>query len=277
MSSSMARSSILAVVIGVLLASSGLSFSSAQTPGDNALYLPLCLKSWSQTGFSYTFDESIVPSQTDLPGLSGGPPRPVGVIVGPDGTRDEFVVNEVVFHPTSRDDLAAFLAKYGGTVLRDGKPRMLEGAERPSDLPESTGWYLIRVDLRRSSLEDLSANMQAAGLSGQAAFSSQEGARLAALVARESGREVTANFIGQLDQCRVCEHPDYPDPVTGVPRNLDATTWWWMTEDDDSATPGDQGLSTGVIHAWDYVKYKGVSPCECLLYACHSGHHRHRI
>jgi len=79
-------------------------------------------------------------------------------------------------------------------------------------------------------------------------------------VARETEREVTANFIGQLDQCSICEHPDYPNPVTGAPQELDASTWWWMTEDDDPTNPGDQGLSTGIIHAWKYVKYQGFPP-----------------
>ena len=33
-----------------------------------------------------------------------------------------------------------------------------------------------------------------------------------------------------------------------------------MTEDDDPNTSGDQGLSIGVIRAWEYVKYKGYPP-----------------
>ncbi len=32
----------------------------------------------------------------------------------------------------------------------------------------------------------------------------------------------------------------------------------WFTEDSDPATPGDQGLSTGVTHAWDYLSYHGI-------------------
>jgi hypothetical protein len=187
------------------------------------------------------------------------------VIVGPDGTRDEYVVNEVIFHPAGPAELNAFLSRYGGTILRDGKPLMVEGVQKPADLPESTGWYLIRVDLGRASLDDLAANMQAAGLLGHAVFSSESAARLAALVAREAGQEVTANFIGRLDQCVICEHADYPDPGTGAPRELDASTWWWLTEDDNLSLPGDQGLSTGVIHAWDYVKYKGFPPENVLF------------
>ena len=70
--------------------------------------------------FKFTVDSGIIPSQPELPGLSGGPSRPLGVIVGPDGKKDEFVVNEVILHPKSQDDLRAFLDEYNGIVLRDG-------------------------------------------------------------------------------------------------------------------------------------------------------------
>lgn len=204
---------------------------------------------------SHSIDTTIVPSLPSLPGLSGGPPRPVGVAVGPNGQPEEFVVNEVVFQPKSAEDLNDFLAKYNGTVLRDGRPRLLPGVVPPLGLPETTGWYLIHVDLNRSTLSDLDPNMERSGLLGKWSFSSNEAARLISLVAREYGRGLSPNFLGELPQgCRVCEHPD------SATTHLDAATWWWMNEDDDPNTPGDQGLSVGVIHAWEYVKYKGYPP-----------------
>jgi hypothetical protein len=33
-----------------------------------------------------------------------------------------------------------------------------------------------------------------------------------------------------------------------------------MTEDDDPATPGDQGVSVGIVRAWDYLRYSGLPP-----------------
>ena len=204
---------------------------------------------------SPSIDTKILPSLPSLPGLSGGPPRLVGVAVGPNGQPEEFVVDEVVFQPQNAEDLNDFLAKYNGTVLRDGRPRLLPGVVPPLGLPETTGWYLIRVDLDRSSLGDIAPNMERAGLLGKWSFSSNDAARLISLAAREYGRGVSPNFLGELPQaCRVCEHPD------SATTNLDAATWWWMTEDDDPNTPGDQGLSVGVIHAWEYVKYKGYPP-----------------
>jgi len=204
--------------------------------------------------FSYVIDVSIVPSLPALPGLSGGPPRPVGVILSPDGEPEEFLVNEVIFHPDSEADLDAFLVRYGGTVLRDGTPRLIDGVEPPPGLPDSTGWYIIRVDPSLSSLDDMDANLEALGFLGSWAFSSEEAARLAALAARETDLEVSPNFLMKMDQCKVCEHPDDSGG------NVDFATRWWMTEDDNSTQPGDQGLSIGVIHAWQYLKYMGYPP-----------------
>jgi hypothetical protein len=202
---------------------------------------------------TYVIDPSLTPSQTELVGLDGGPPRPIAVVVG-SGGRDEFVVNEVTFHPNDEADLNAFLAQYGGTVLRDGTPRSIPGFPTGGN-PRSSGWYLIRVDLQRSALDDLSANLEAAGMSGQVRFSSEDAARLAALVAREMPRHaVSANPLGYPDTS--AEHPD------GSGGNIDAETWPWMTEDDDPLTSGDQGLSVGVTHAWRYLQYMGLPPSE---------------
>ena len=211
------------------------------------------------TTFRYSIDENLQPSVQQLPGIRGGPPREVGVIVNPDGTRDEFVVNEVAFRPQSQEELESFLTTYNGTVLDDGKPLIIPGAESPPPenitsniTSESSGWYLIRVDPQRSSLDDLSQNMEAVGLTGEAVFSSQDVARLTALIARESERNISPNFIARPQA--ILEHPDYGD------KNLDAETWMWMTEDDDPSTPGDQGLSIGVKRAWDYLRYMKIPP-----------------
>ncbi len=204
---------------------------------------------------SYAIDSNIVPSLPSLPGLNGGPLRLVGVALGPNGQPEEFVVDEVVFQPMSAEDLNEFLAKYNGIVLRDGRPHLLPGVLPPMDLPETTGWYLIHVDLDRSSLDDMAVNLERSGLLGHWSFSSEEAARLISLAARENSRGVSPNFLGDVAQaCKVCEH------AVSATQYLDAAKWWWMTEDDDPNTPGDQGLSIGVIRAWEYVKYMGYPP-----------------
>jgi hypothetical protein len=205
------------------------------------------------TGFTYVIDNGVNPTAPMLPGLDGGPPRLVGAVVGPDGKRDAFVVNEVVFSPESPADLQTFLARYGGRVVRDGRPLLISdsGASlAPSS--ESSGRYLIQVDLSSSSLRDIATNMTDAGLVGRFVFSSEDAVRLAAILAREKARGISPNMVAGGQQCTVCEHPDNTGGF------LDAAKFPWMTEDDDPTTPGDQGLSIGVIRAWDYLGYMGV-------------------
>jgi len=205
--------------------------------------------------FKFFIDRSIKPSQPKLPGLNCGPLRLVGVSVGPNDKQDEFVVNEVVFRPKNQDELRAFLEEYNGTILRDGTPILIPGATQIA-VPEPSGWYLIQVDLNRSSLDDFLQNMTDAKLGGTLVFSSKDAARLIALIARETrkGWKVSPNFVTKF--CTVKEHP-----ISGG-GNLNAETWWWMTEDDNSFTPGTQGLSIGVINSWNYLWYLDIPPSE---------------
>lgn len=57
-----------------------------------------------------------------------------------------------------------------------------------------------------------------------------------------------------LQELALPEHP------VSSGRNLNAENWWWMTEDDDLSRPDVQGLSIGVINAWNYLKYQGLPP-----------------
>jgi len=188
-----------------------------------------------------------------LPGLDHGPSRPVAVAVAPDGTAEMFVEDEVQFHPADQAALATLLARYGGVVLRDDTPFLAQGVTPDPNLPASSGWYLVRVDPARSALDDLAANFERGGMRGNWTFSSASAARTAALIARETSLDLAPNFLADLAECTVCEHP-----IPGG--NLDAATFWWMNEDDDLTKPGIQGLSIGVAHAWDYLRYQGYPP-----------------
>lgn len=186
---------------------------------------------------SIVIDESIVPSVSELPGLNGGPPRPVGVAVEPDGKRTEFVENEVTFVARSEQDLNYFLAEYDGVVLRGGAPET-----RP---------YLIQVNLAETSWDDLASNLAKVHDKGTFTFSSEDAAKLAALVLREaSTRTIEPNLLLYSDAIE--EHPD------GLGGFIDWETQRWMTEDNDANVTGDQGLSIGIAHAWEYLEYIGI-------------------
>ena len=184
-------------------------------------------------------DESIIPSVSELAGLNGGPPRPVGVAVEPDGKRTEFVVNEVTFMARSEQELNEFLAEYDGVIVRDGAPEALP--------------YLIQVDLTKTSWDDLGPNLAKVKDQGTFTFSSEQAAKLAALVLREAEtRTIEPNLLLSPDATE--EHPNNNPPGGFIDWEIQP----WMTEDDTPATPGRQGLSIGVTHAWNYLEYKGI-------------------
>ncbi len=192
---------------------------------------------------SYQIDISIAPSVKQLPGLDGGPTRTVAAIADAKGSRSEFVQDEVTIRTSDKARLQAFLAKYHGVILRDGTPPVIPGLQ-PRGTPQSSGDYLIHVDLAASPLDDMASNMKKAGVGGSFKFSSEKGARLAALVAREKSLRVSPNYLLHPYQA-ILEGPN--------PLGADASKWPWM-----SAAPA--GLGIGVIQAWNYLRYKGLPP-----------------
>ena len=223
-------------------------------------FIPLRMSRHVGPPATFSVDVSIAPEMPAIPGLDGGPERPLGAVVAPDGSRDEFVADEIILKPGSQAELDAFLARYGGTIVRDGTARLLPGETPAPGVPEKSGWYIIKIDPSRSTLTDFEPNLSAAGLGGDWVFSSDDAARLSALALREGSKTISPNFMGEMAQtCEVCEHP-----TTGG-GNIDAADWWWMTEDDNPAVPGEQGLSIGVTHAWEYLKYQGY-PREGVPY-----------
>ncbi len=174
-----------------------------------------------------------------LPSIAG--PRPVAAAELAHTRRDEFVEDEVLFRPRDPAELAAFIDRYHASILRDG------GKEGD----RTGGWYLLKVDLARSPFDDLADHLKGGKLTGVLRFSSERGARLIALVAREAlaGHRVEANLLWSGQS--VLEHPD-PNAPTGF---SDAETWWYMNEQDDPNAPEQYGLSIGVVHAWRFLDY----------------------
>lgn len=201
---------------------------------------------------TFRIDPKLSREKETLPGLNNGEPRPIAVVAGPTGKETEVVANEVLFHPASEKELDAFLSKYGGKVLRDGTPYVGDDLPKDHRPIESDGWYLIRVDPNLSHTDDLEQNLAAGPLVGEYRFSSEEAARFFAIFLREKDLSLGPNLV-----LRPQAIPEHPDDFGG---NLDARTFFWLTEDDDPAMPGDQGLSTGVIRAWDYLRYHGLPP-----------------
>jgi hypothetical protein len=194
--------------------------------------------------FRFCIDASLLAQQQELPGIDHGPERHGVVVIDPQGRQIQFVSDEIVYRPAGLADLQAFLARYGGTVLRDGTPLIIPNNPRGATSAESSGFYLIHVDLARSSLSDLQKGMTAHHLTGQFKFSSLEAARLLALVGREANSG--PNYIGKDHAAQIPEHPD------GMGGNIDAATFNYLN--------GSAPLQTDVIRAWQYLRYKGFPP-----------------
>ncbi len=172
------------------------------------------------------------------------------MVAGPTGSTVEYVVDEVIFRPADQADLDTFLTRYGGVVLRDGT--VPAGDVAVADANVSSGSYLIKIDTSTSTVDDLSTSLGGRNVGGHYSFSSERAAATASVLARETGRDLRPNFL--FAPTAITEHPDDSGGF------LDAETWPWLTEDDDTSTPGDQGLSVGVTHAWEYLDYIGVRP-----------------
>ena len=194
---------------------------------------------------SYTIDNSIKPSIKEAERFNDNISRPVGVIVGPDGTKDEFVVNEVIINKTiNQNVLNNFLQKYNGKILSNGILPSIEGIDQ-ANASSFRGDYLVRVNLNLSTLDDLDNNIKST-IKGPLIFSSEDTARLAALILREGLNELSLfnNFIMKPNS--ILEHPNNDNKF------IDFSKYVWMSED--------SVLSVGVEHAWDYLKYMNLPP-----------------
>ena len=80
------KRTILIVVLALVISVSGQPLSTLAQPDE----------------FSYRIDPSIEPALVELPGLSGGPVRLLAAVQLPDGTQEDFVVNEVILSTTGQ-------------------------------------------------------------------------------------------------------------------------------------------------------------------------------
>jgi hypothetical protein len=195
-------------------------------------------------------DPTITPSQPNLPGLSGGPPRVAGAVAGPNQPPQVIVLDEIALNPVSDSELQAFLTKWGGTVLRRGV--FGTGTSPPPTGPGSLG-PLVRINPATAPVSKLGQLLAMKGVQGTVRFSSDKAARLLAIALSDSRAMPNPLFTTQT----TFEHPD--DSGGNIDAS-DPAVFPWYSEDDDPTTPAIDGLSTGVVRAWDYLQYKGFPP-----------------
>jgi hypothetical protein len=208
---------------------------------------------------SFVVDPGLVPfSDTLAPMLVGGEPitRPLAVLQAEQGRPFTFIADEVIYTPASPGALEAFLATYGGRVLREpGLPEPLPGFEGETRDIEPDPGYLIQVDPMLMNLDSLEADASALGLVGEIRLSSDAALHLLALVLHERNNDadVSLDGVGQF-----VADPSFPslafeeEPIAGGFGGFEDP----INEFNHYPEMGDTTVQrTGVNRAWQYVAF----------------------
>jgi len=222
--------------------------SCAQTPG----------------GFDYRIDPELHPRVAALPGIGGRPPRPMAAVLSPDGSRDNFVVNQVILYAPEPAILNAFINAYDAEIVAGGllppppsitSLSMREGAAKDD-------YYLLTVNLNRIDPCGVEPIMEAAGFDGLFTFSSLDALRLSALIAKERVEHhlnVTPDILMEShdSQCVLC---DTEEELTGsVYQN--GFGFWWVNDEHLQLGRAWQyfDLLTGTVRPWLAILDGGFS------------------
>lgn len=210
------------------------------------LLLAACARGPSAS-FNYTVDPTVQPDPSTIPDGPQGP-RPLAAVVDDKSLKSTFVVNEVLLSPKSQSELQDFLNRYGGAVLANNAvptPPADSGITLDPKYTQPTE-YLIKVDPARLSLANFKADAERGGLGGSFRISSEDGAKLLALVAHElaGGRGASPNFVGKADA-----PGDTVLLKTDEGSGNDAFKWPEF---------GDTGSQANVVRAWQFVAARGI-------------------
>jgi len=102
--------------------------------------------------FRFVVDETLRPEVAVLPGCAQEAERPVAVVASPDGSRDEFVANEVILYAPSQEILRGFLDRYNGEILDDGTLPAEPGRRGSLSTGSLKDYHLDPLNLERADL-----------------------------------------------------------------------------------------------------------------------------
>lgn len=142
-------------------------------------------------------DATVAPPDDALPGFADGTPRPLAAVTGEDGVAATFVADELWLATDDPAELAAFLARWDGTVLSTFVPG-------DYGLTGMATQYLVRVDASGADPAALAADLRALEptATGDHRVSSADGLDLLAAASAEAraGAEVGLNWVGSGGQ-----------------------------------------------------------------------------
>ena len=144
-----------------------------------------------------TVDAAVAPPQATVPGFADGAPRPLAAVTGDEGAVATFVADELWLATDDPAELAAFLARWDGTVLSTFEPA-------DYGLTGMVTQYLVRVDASGADPAALAADLRALEptATGDHRVSSEGGLDLLAAASAEAraGAEVGLNWVGSGGQ-----------------------------------------------------------------------------
>ena len=146
-------------------------------------------------------------------------------MIGPEGPTLELSATRSAA-PANDQELQDFIAPYTPPAAR--RMPFLPPDVTPREAPTSSGWYLLRID-RAGPRWMAWPQPDRGGKRGVYRFSSEEGARTLAVVARRAQQQHRHQSAGQL-QCAL-EHPKTRPPPPSSMRAVPV-----VTEDSDPAT-----------------------------------------
>lgn len=150
----------------------------------------------------YAIDPNLEPQIAALPGIGGGPDRPVTSLRTPAGDQDDFVANELIIEAADLVALEQLVSRYNGSIVAT-LPVPIPKPEWNLTLRDEIGdgnSYLVRVDLDRADASGFEAWMTSIEETDVTTFASLDALKLMAIAAKETlegGWQLAPNLVGQ--------------------------------------------------------------------------------
>lgn len=194
---------------------------------------------------TFAVDPSVEPMQASVPGIDGGPPRPLSSIADERGSQADFVRDELLITTDDKDALDAFLDRWNGDVLAFYDPDDY-GLDGPRI-------FLVHIDTSLADAATLEEDIRALDELSRGAHNvaSQAGLDLLGAAAAEGadGMSIGVNWVAYGDDLR--EETTAEAPTGSGPPGFSADAYDWDYFDTGSTQ------DMGVTEAWTALAKTG--------------------